>query len=91
MVPCNSSLPLSANLNLTGSTNHSHQVLCNSSDLVLRDDNTTSPSITLAASFNCEIKLHEMYTGIIYFVESDNDEYNYLSAVSFGEAYIEPY
>ena len=89
MLPCNHSLPLSAKLNLTGSTNHSHQVVCSTSDLVLQDDKTTSPSITLAASFSCEIKLHEKYTGGIYSVESDNDQQNYLSAVSFGEEYIE--
>ena len=89
MVPCNGSLPLSAKLNLTGNMNHSHQIVCNSSDLTLQDDNTTSTSITLAASFSCEIKLHEKYTGGIYSLENDNNVYNYLSSVSFGETYIE--
>ena len=85
MLPCNQSLPLSAIMNLTGSMTHPGQVSCSSSDLLQLDLNATSSSITLAASFHCQIELHEMYTGNIYLQDGYNDEQKYLSGVSFSE------
>ena len=86
MLPCNQSLPIIAKMNITESVNHPNQVPCNTSDLLQVNHNTTkSLPVTLAASFDCEIKLHEKYVGHVYSLEGDREQYKWLSAVSFSE------
>ena len=86
MLPCNQSLPFSVTMNLTRGTVDTDQILCNTSDSLKLNHNTTkSLPIALEESFSCGIKLHENYAGNIYSVGDKSEQYKLLSPISFGK------
>ena len=82
MIPCNSSLPKLALLNLTECfSNKSTSAVCNVSDLIELQNKDLENAIVLETTLPCITSPHSMYSGTLYLYPASVDS-NYLEKVS---------